>query len=406
MGIFRDAGVSHSDRSLGDRKRHRELVEDAVKHNLTEIVAEESIIGQRGDKIIKVPVKGVKEYQFVYWRYRDGAGAGKGGEQGGQTIGSTDGRDEGAGRGGRPGTNPGEEIYETEITVEELIDYLYEELMLPALERKRLALIESPRCRRSGYQRAGIPPRLAKRRTLAEKLRREQGERRRLWAEDGDGQTVWPQDAEPETGPFRREDFRYQRVREDRDRYSNAVIICIMDASGSMDVTKKFLARSFYFLLYQFVRRKYAQVELVFIAHTSEAKEVSEDDFFHRGESGGTVISSGYDKALEVIGQRYDPGIWNIYVFHCSDGDNAGEDNPRAVELAGRLCAVSNLFGYAEIHSFSLEETVRQEFLKNIRASNFVSAAITRKEDIWPAFKRMLAMDPQPEGELEWPSTL
>ena len=407
MGIIRDAGAGHSDRSLGDRKRHRELVEEAIKENLTGLVAEESIIGQSKDKVIKVPIKGLKEYQFVYWRYREGTGAGAGKERGGQTIGKTTDRDGGPG-GYRPGTNPGEEIYETEITLEELVNYLFDELKLPELERKRLSMIEAPRIRRSGYRRTGIPPRLAKRRTLMEKIRREQGERRGLCPEDEDGTSVCPEPAGQAwigQGPFRAEDFRYSRIRENIDNYSNAVIICIMDASGSMDTTRKFLARSFYFLLYQFVRRRYANVELAYIAHTSEAKEVSEDEFFHRGESGGTMISSGYAKALEVIEQRYDPGIWNVYVFHCSDGDNAAEDNAAATRLARRLCEVSNLFGYAEIAAANPDSTIRRELVKGVGARNFVSAAIARKEDIWPAFKRILEMDPEPEGELEWLST-
>ncbi|XEQ92284.1 hypothetical protein SCACP_11120 [Sporomusa carbonis] len=101
-----------------------------------------------------------------------------------------------------------------------------------------------------------------------------------------------------------------------------------------MDQTRKYLARSFFFLLYQFVRYKYEHVEVIFIAHTTEAKEVNEDEFFYKGESGGIYISSGCDKTLEIIEQRY---MWNIYAFHCSDGDNWNDDNPKAVELAKEI---------------------------------------------------------------------
>ena len=104
-------------------------------------------------------------------------------------------------------------------------------------------------------------------------------------------------------------------------------MVCIMDTSGSMDTMKKYLARCFFFLLYQFIRSKYRNVEIVFIAHHTEAKEVTEDEFFHKGESGGTLISSGYQKALEIIAERYHPTLWNIYAFHCSDGDNFDTDN-------------------------------------------------------------------------------
>ena len=95
--------------------------------------------------------------------------------------------------------------------------------------------------------------------------------------------------------------------RTDTREESNAVVLCIMDTSGSMDTMKKYLARSFFFLLYQFICTKYQNVEIVFIAHHTEAKEVTEEEFFHKGESGGTFISSGYKKALDIIEERYHP---------------------------------------------------------------------------------------------------
>src|SRR6185295_1398078 len=145
--------------------------------------------------------------------------------------------------------------------------------------------------------------------------------------------------------PFHLQDLRYKHRTTEIHRESNAVVLCIMDTSGSMDTVKKYLARSFFFLLYQFVSRRYENVEVVFIAHDIEAKEVTEDEFFHKGESGGTFVSSGYRKALEVIADRYHPELWNIYAFHCSDGDNFGSDTPAAISAAKELCQVANLFG-------------------------------------------------------------
>jgi uncharacterized sporulation protein YeaH/YhbH (DUF444 family) len=164
-----------------------------------------------------------------------------------------------------------------------------------------------------------------------------------------------------------------------------------MDTSGSMDQTKKYLARSFYFLLYQFVMWKYEQVEVVFIAHTTEAKEVTEDEFFHRGEAGGTYISSGYAKALAVIEERYNPEVWNIYTFHCSDGDNWSNDNDKAVALAAQLCLICNLFGYGEIMgNYGYGSTIRREYEQRVKAANFVMVTMGKKEDVWPAFKQIL----------------
>ncbi|NJD02334.1 MAG: YeaH/YhbH family protein, partial [Ruminiclostridium sp.] len=192
--------------------------------------------------------------------------------------------------------------------------------------------------------------------------------------------------------PFMEDDLRYHRIKETLKKEFNAVVICIMDVSGSMDQTRKYMARSFYYLLYRFVRLKYANVEVVFIAHTTEAKEVGEVEFFHKGESGGTFISSGYEKALEIIEQRYNPQSWNIYAFHCSDGDNWAEDNKKAIELAGRLCEVCTLFGYGEIipGSYASLSTIKSEFQKKIKSSNFAVVTISKKEDLFPGLKKLL----------------
>ncbi|CUH97599.1 UPF0229 protein [Propionispora sp. 2/2-37] len=393
MAIFKDSGDNHSDRSLWDRKRHRKLMEDAIKRNLGDIIAEESIIGQSKNKKIKIPVKSIKEYQFIYGKGNDGSASGTGQEKKGQVIGKVVGQGPPGNGGGPAGNEPGEEIYETEITMDEIISYMFDELQLPDIDRKKYGLIEDEsRLKRRGYQPKGIPPRLAKKRTVIEKIKRKQSTIRSRQEAD--------EEVERDRIPFRLEDLRYHRVKEEFKRRSNAVVICIMDTSGSMDQTKKYLARSFYFLLYQFVRLKYEQVEVVFIAHTTEAKEVNEWEFFHRGEAGGTVISSGYAKALEIIEARYNPAVWNIYAFHCSDGDNWGDDNNRAIGLARQLCAVCNLFGYGEItFSQSWNITIRRDFEREMNEKNFAMATMSKKEDIWPAFKKILDKHMALEGE-------
>lgn len=383
MAIFKEGSVTPSDRSQWDRKRHRKLVEDAVKRNMGDLIAEESIIGQDRNKKFKIPVKGVKEYQFMYGTNNGGAGAGSGNEQRGQVVGKTRGDSQEQGLGGQPGQDAGEDIYETEITMDEIVQYLFEDLQLPDMERKKFATIESYRkCKLSGYQKKGIPPRLAKKRSVTEKLKRTQSALR-------DGGAV----TDPARKPFIEDDLRYRRVKEDIHRHSNAVVICIMDTSGSMDQTRKYLARSFYFLLYQFVQYKYEHVEVVFVAHSTEAKEVTEQEFFHKGESGGTFISSGYAKALEIIEQRYNPSVWNIYAFHCSDGDNWGDDDSKAITLAKELCEVCNLFGYGEVGGGSPYSTIKQKLADHVSSENFITVSIRSKIDVWPAFKRILEKD-------------
>jgi len=413
MAIFKEFSSSGKDRSAEDRRRHRQLVEDSIKKNIGNIIAEESIIGQRKDKKIKIPIKSIKEYQFIYGKNNSGTGSGTGDEKRGDKVGEAQGQGQGQGS-GQAGNQEGEDYYETEITIDELINYLFDDLNLPDLDRKRIGELESTRySKRSGFQRKGIPPRLAKKRSIIEKIKRKQGYERTLreiaensssdeienvndeqlvddgTINDGNVETV------PKRFPFIEDDLRYWRVREEHKKDYNAVVICIMDVSGSMDQSKKYLARSFYFLLYQFIRLKYANVEVAFVAHTTVAKEVSENEFFHKGESGGTYISSGYEKALEIIEQRYNPSSWNIYAFHCSDGDNWSEDNAKALEYANKLCEVCNLFGYGEIVPgyYSSVSTIKSEFQKGVKHKNFSIVTMTKKEDVLPGLKKLLEKD-------------
>ncbi|HEY8462468.1 MAG TPA: YeaH/YhbH family protein [Bacillota bacterium] len=387
MAVFRDSEVG-SGRAAEDRRRHRQLVEDSIKKNIGKIIAEESIIGQSGNKKIKIPIRGLREYQFSYGKNSPGVGTGSGVEKRGDVI--QPGIPPGGGFQGA-GNEAGEDIYETEITLEELINYLFDDLNLPFLERKRLAECETvENHKRRGFQLKGPPPRLAWKKAVVEKVKRRQSARRTLAPEDHPSSV--PEETEmPPRFPFREEDLRFRRIRTERRPDANAVVICIMDTSGSMDQTKKYLARSFYFLLYQFIRLKYVLVEVVFIAHSTVAREVSEAEFFHKVESGGTYISSGYEMALQIIRERYPPSNWNIYAFHCSDGDNWDEDNPKAVELAEELCKVCNLFGYGEIMTST--STIRRLFMKEITADNFGLVTIDSREQIWPALQQLLVRE-------------
>jgi sporulation protein YhbH len=382
--VFRPKREAPADRSAADRLRHRQKIRSSIRDNIADIISEESIIGRSGDRIIKVPIRGIKEYRFVYGDNEPGVGEGAGEDtQRGDVVGQK----QRPGKGGQPGKGgeePGVDYYETEVTLDELISIMFEDLELPDLERKQLAAIESLRLtKRKGFRSVGLRVRLDRRKTVKQRFRRIRSKQRAT------GKAPEPRE------PFHLSDLKYRHRTTEVHRESNAVVFCIMDTSGSMDTTKKYLARSFFFLLYQFVARRYESVEVVFIAHDVEGKEVTEDEFFHKGESGGTFVSSGYRKTLNVIADRYHPKLWNIYAFHCSDGDNFGSDTPTAIAAAQELCEVCNLFGYGEIkprgagyYGSSLLETFRK-----IDADNFQTVLIERKEDVWPSFKAFLKRD-------------
>lgn len=373
-----------SDRSARDRARHRNKIRDSIRENIADIIAEESIIGRDKEKIIKVPIRSVKEYRFIYGENTPGVGQGKGNSKPGDVVQKSDPGQPDAS--GEAGNQPGVDAFETDVTLDELIEIMFEDLQLPDLQRKALRRIESDKAfKRHGVRKEGIRARLNKRKTAINRIKRMNAVKR-LRADDV---------AEGKRFPFHEDDMRYHYITNDTKETSNAVVICVMDTSGSMGTVKKYLARSFYFLLYQFIRMKYQEVELVFISHHTEAKEVSENEFFHKVESGGTYISSGYQKALQVIEERYHPSLWNIYAFHCSDGDNFYSDNDKALELANQLCSVCNLFGYGEIKpsGSAYYSGSMLEVFSAIDKPNFQALVIEKKEDLWKAFRSFMLKD-------------
>lgn len=376
---YHPSSGERSDRSAGDRLRHREKIRDSIRENIADIIAEESIIGKERDRIIKVPIRGIREYRFVFGDNSPQVGQGGEDARRGQVVGKMK---QGAGA-GPAGDQPGVDYYETDVSLDELVTLMFEDLELPDMEKKQLRELEvETQSRRKGYRRKGIRVQLDKRRTARSRIKR-------ILAIERRG------DAAPERFPFHTEDLRYHHRVMDARPQSNAVVFCIMDTSGSMDTMKKYLARSFFFLLYQFLLTKYQKVETVFIAHHTEAREVTEEEFFKKGESGGTFISSGYVKSLEIIGQRYHPSLWNIYAFHCSDGDNFDSDNAATLRAARELVQVANLVGYGEIKPLGSgyygSSMIR--FFSQIASDNFHTIQIQRKEDIWPSFKAFLSRD-------------
>ncbi|HEX5795335.1 MAG TPA: sporulation protein YhbH [Geminicoccaceae bacterium] len=399
MAIFRPYSSSdalRSDRSAGDRQRHREKLREAIRDNIADIISEESIIGRDRDRIIKVPIRGIKEYRFVFGDNQPQVGSGDGDTEPGQVVGKAPKDGDGA---GRAGDQPGVDYYETDVTLDELIEIMFEDLELPDMERKILREVMSDRiAKRKGYRKAGVRVHLDRRRTAKARIRRKiatQG------LADPEPPPAPPDEQDDERFPFRREDLTYKRLVEDTREESNAVVLCIMDTSGSMDSMKKYLARSFFFLLFQFVSTKYQNVDLVFIGHHTQAREVTEEEFFYKGESGGTLISSGYNKALEIIHDRYHPSLWNVYAFHCSDGDNFDSDNANALKAAKELCEICNLFGYGEIKPLGSHyyESSMLDMFRRLEADNFQSVLIERKEDIWPSFKAFLSRDRVKDGD-------
>ena len=382
MSIFKNHKTS-ADRSATDRSRHKEKIKRALKEGISDIVSDESIIGQDGKKKIRIPVRGIKEYRFVYGdneeNKKTGSAPGKNISRGQQVGKKKKGKAPGE---GKAGNEKGEEFYEVEVTLEELSEYLFDNLKLPDLEKKRFRNIKDDQFKRKGHRTSGIRPRLSKKETLKNKIKRKNAKIRISGELDKD-----------ERFPFHASDLKYRHIVKTPKESSNAVIFFIMDTSGSMGKDKKFMARSFFFLLYHFIRNKYENVEIAFISHSVDAKEVNEDDFFKKGSAGGTLMSSGLEKCLEITENRYHPSLWNIYTFHCSDGDNWPADNDKALSLSKRMKEICQLYCYVQIipggeMNFFSSGGMAGVY-RPISDSKFKIVQIEKSEDIWAEFKRI-----------------
>ncbi len=203
-------------------------------------------------------------------------------------------------------------------------------------------------------------------------------------------------------GHLHDDDLRFKVWDEHEQKHANAAVYMLMDRSGSMTTSKKYVAKSFFFWMVRFLRLKYQHVETVFIAHDTEAQVVPEQDFFALSNSGGTRCSSAYQVALEHLQQHHPASRWNIYLFHFSDGDNLPHDNAVCKTLVQDLLGQCNMVGYGEIRykddaSFygwmgqtpymisSLQHT-----LEEIQHPRLLSVTITHKDELYQVLQTFL----------------
>ncbi len=367
--------VSKEDWSLhrkgyDDQKRHQEKVKEAIKNNLPDLITEESIIMSNGRDVIKIPIRSLDEYKIRYnYEKNKHVGQGNGDSQVGDVV-ARDGSGEGQGPGKGQGAGdlPGQDYYEAEVSLMEIEEALFSQLELPNLQRKELDQNVVQHIEFNDIRRTGLMGNIDKKRTMLAAFKRN------------------AMSGKPGFYPIYREDLKFKTWNEVVKPESKAVVLAMMDTSGSMGMWEKYMARSFFFWMTRFLRTKYETVEIAFIAHHTEAKVVSEEEFFTKGESGGTICSSAYRKALELIETKYSPSRYNIYPFHFSDGDNLTSDNARCVKLVQELMKVSNMFGYGEVNQYNRHSTLMSAY-RNIKDEKFRYYILKQKSDVFHAMK-------------------
>lgn len=372
-----------------DSIRHKERIKQAIKDNLRHLIAEENIISSSGDKKVRVPIKYLDMWRFKFGKNTkaSGRGVGQGDGKEGDVIAE---EGEGRGSGHQAGQEAGEDIYEEEVSIEEVIDMMLEDLNLPFLERKENAEeLETEETIFQDIADKGLPPNIDKKRSIYANMKKNASKGK-----------VRIKSLEPS-------DLRYRVWENVIEKHSNASIFLLMDRSGSMDDEKKYIVKSFCWWMVKFIQKKYNNVEIVFIAHDTEAKVVEEQDFFSISQSGGTLCSSAFKLAKEIIEEKYPSNSWNNYVFEFSDGDNWMEDNDKCVELVKELLTMSQAVGYGEVkfgdwfYNWNKADKLKFDssrlqstFLKDkelVENEKFLTVSIRKKEDVYDCLKNLLS---------------
>ncbi len=367
--------ISREDWSLhrkghDDQQRHQEKVQEAIRNNLPDLITEENIVMSNGREVVKIPIRSLDEYKIRY-NYDKNKHVGQG--DGESKVGDVIARDgspsqKGPGKGQGAGDQPGEDYFEAEVSLMDLEEALFKQLELPNLKRKELQedIIEDIEF--NDIRKTGLMGNIDKKRTMMSAFKRN------------------AMTGKPKFHPIYQEDLKFKTWNEIIKPDSKAVVLAMMDTSGSMGIWEKYMARSFFFWMTRFLRSRYETVEIEFIAHHTEAKVVTEEEFFTKGESGGTICSSVYRKALELIEEKYEPNRYNIYPFHFSDGDNLTSDNARCVKLVEELIKVSSMFGYGEVNQYNRHSTLMSAY-KNIKNEHFKYYILKQKADVFHAMK-------------------
>jgi uncharacterized sporulation protein YeaH/YhbH (DUF444 family) len=421
-----DRRLNPGGKSLSNRQRFLRRAKTLVQRAVREGSGERKIsdIDQSGE--VTIPADGVREPRFH-----------RGPTEGIQdhvlpgnkrfVAGDTIERESGGGGGGSsPGDGgEGEDDFRFVLTREEFLDLFLEDLELPDLSKRKLATLEAKGFRRAGYSANGSPVNLAVLRTMRNALSRRiamrrpkkpellslEQEIRRLEQEGAPEELLASHRRElgllqqrsrriPYVDPV---DLRYRRLEPVSRPIAQAVMFCLMDVSGSMTEHMKDLAKRFYMLLYVFLTRRYENVEIVFIRHTHEAKEVDEEAFFHSAETGGTVVSSALREMQRIALERYPTQDWNIYAAQASDGDNSPEDNSACASLLrDEILPICQYFAYLEVGAeetrmpagfIGRRTTLWQTYKPFGDEGTVAMRRVTDRREIYPVFRELFRRD-------------
>jgi len=417
-----DRRLNPGGKSLANRQRFLRRAKAQIQRAVRQTAGDRDITDLERGGEVSIPADGVREPSFR----RSGEGGvhdhilpGNKRFLEGDTIDRPPGGGSSTGGGD---SGEGEDDFRFVLTRDEFLELFLDDLELPDLAKRRVATVETQGLRRAGYTVTGSPVnlallrsmrnalsrRIAMRRPKTEDLLRLQEEIDRLEKQEGPSERLTALRLELEQLQQRSKrfpyidpiDLRYRRFEPVSRPVAQAVMFCLMDVSGSMTEHMKDLAKRFYMLLYIFLTRRYKHVEIVFIRHTHEAKEVDEETFFNSPETGGTVVSSALREMQRIVEERYSPDAWNIYAAQASDGDNSPNDGTTsATLLRDVILPVCQYYAYLEVgsdsdrmqtgfinHKTSLwqtYETLQEE------GANLAMRKVNHRREIYPVFREL-----------------
>ncbi|SHG75132.1 DUF444 family protein [Massilia sp. CF038] len=368
-------------RGAHDWLRHNNKVRDAVQSHLPDLIAGPDLITGPQQRTVQVPVRMLEHARFKLAEGRSERGAGQGGGAPGDLLQPGLPDDGGPDAGAAGGSEDGAVRLLMELSIDDVMDWIWEELQLPDLQPRPGSRIDQAELVRQGWDKRGAPSRLDRRRTVKEAIKRRAMQTDPL--------------------PFTNDDLRFRQIVTRVRPSTSATILFAIDVSASMTQLERKLAKSFFFFALQGIRRKYARVDTRFIAHTTHAWEFTEQEFFQVSGMGGTIASSAFRLILDLLRKELDPSRDNIYLFYASDGENFTEDRQPAQLALAELASQVNYIGYVETLPGVPRalETEMRRLCKELerRGLPVGSSALSGPDDIWRAlrafFMREMATD-------------
>lgn len=416
-----DRRLNPRDKNINNRQKFIQRSKQQIKEKVKEQIDKGNIADIENGNI-KVRVKGTKEPNFNF----DPSSGNKKYVLPGNDKYSVGDKEEkqggGSGGGGsQAGTGESEDDFEFILNPDEYLDFIFQDLELPDLVKKQIKDVTELKPKREGFTNTGNPNRLDIVRSLKNSIGRRIGlvrpkteeleELEKLLAiaiQNNDEEEVQRLELLIKEIKTRMtiipwldpQDLRYRNFNMIPQPMTQAVMVCIMDVSGSMGETEKNLAKRFFFLLHMFLNRKYKKVDIVFIKHHESAKEVDEHDFFYSRESGGTIVSSALELANKTITSRYNVNDWNIYVAQVSDGDNSSSDYIKTQEEMAKLLKLCQYFAYVEVKSnayytYSSRVSDLSRCYEEIAQDNtkLNMKVVTEVSDIWKVFRELFSKE-------------